>query len=186
MFGIRKFFAFLRRFLPGRKGSFLNKFVIFIATGGYAGFFPVAPGTVGTLVGILFCLLFSNFSLPVYLLSMATLFFLGAWAADRAEIAFARKDSPKIVIDEVVGYLTAMVLIPFTFGNALGGFLFFRLFDIMKPPPARKIDRQMKGGFAVILDDAVAGLYANLSLHLFLCWNPLPFQEMDRWVHSFL
>ena len=56
----------------------------------------------------------------------------------------------------------------------------------MKPPPARKIDRQMKGGFAVILDDAVAGLYANLSLHLFLCWNPLPFQEMDRWVHSFL
>lgn len=164
----------------------LDKFVTFIATGGYAGFFPIAPGTVGTLVGLLFCLLFSNFSLPIYLLSTITLFFFGAWAADRAEITFARKDSPKIVIDEVVGYLTTMVLIPFTFGTALGGFLFFRLFDIIKPPPARKIDRQMKGGFAVILDDAVAGVYANLSLHLFLCWNPLPFQEMERWVSSFL
>ena len=186
MFGIRTLFAFFHRFRPGRKGSFLNKFVIFIATGGYAGFFPYAPGTVGALVGILFCFLFSNFPLSIYLLSTTTLFFLGVWAADRAENSFARKDSPRIVIDEVVGYLATMVLIPFTLGNTVGGFLFFRLFDIIKPPPARKIDRQMTGGFAVMLDDVVAGIYANLFMHLILRWDPLFFQEVDRWVHSFL
>jgi phosphatidylglycerophosphatase A len=79
-----------------------------------------------------------------------------------------------------------MVLIPFTFANALGGFLLFRLFDIIKPPPARKIDRQMQGGFAVLLDDAVAGLYANLSLRLLLWGSPQVFQELDRWVSAFL
>ncbi len=186
MFGIRRFFPWLLRFLSGRKGFLLNKFVIFVATGGYAGFFPIAPGTVGTLIGILFCLLFSNFSLPMYLLSMGTLFFLGCWAAERAEIALAQKDSPKIVIDEVLGYLITMIQIPFSFGNAFAGFIFFRLFDIIKPPPARKIDRQMKGGVAVVLDDAVAGIYANLTMHLVLCWNPVLFQQMDRWIRYFL
>jgi len=174
------------RFRPGRKGPFLNKFVTFVATGGYAGFFPVAPGTVGALVGLLLFYLFSNFSLAIYLLTTAALFFLGAWAAARAEISLGRKDSPKIVIDEVVGYLVTMVLIPFTFANALGGFLLFRLFDIIKPPPARKIDRQMQGGFAVLLDDAVAGFYANLSLRLLLWGSPQVFQELDRWVSAFL
>jgi phosphatidylglycerophosphatase A len=186
MFGIRRVFMFFHRFRTGRKGPFLNKFVIFVATGGYAGFFPVAPGTVGALVGLLLFYLFSNFSLAIYLLSTTALFFLGAWAAEKAEISFGRKDSPKIVIDEVVGYLVTMVLIPFTFGNALGGFLFFRLFDIIKPPPARKIDRQMQGGFAVILDDAVAGLYANLSMHLLLWGSPQFFQDLDRWLRSFI
>ena len=123
---------FFHRFRPGRKGPFLNKFVTFVATGGYAGFFPVAPGTVGALVGLLLFYLFSNFSLAIYLLSTTALFFLGAWAAEKAEISFGRKDCPKIVIDEVVGYLVTMVLIPFTYGNAFGGFLFFRLFDIIK------------------------------------------------------
>ena len=177
---------FFHRFRTGRKGPFLNKVGTFVATGGYAGFFPVAPGTVGALVGLLLFYLFSNFSLAIYLLSTTALFFLGAWAAEKAEISFGRKDSPKIVIDEVVGYLVTMVLIPFTFGNALGGFLFFRLFDIIKPPPARKIDRQMQGGFAVILDDAVAGLYSNLSMHLVLWGSPQFFQDLDRWIRSFI
>lgn len=186
MFGIGGFFGQLHRILPGRKGSLLNKFVIFIATGGFAGFFPIAPGTVGTFVGLLFCFLFSNFSLPIYFLSLAALFFLGIWSADRAELELGQKDSPKIVIDEVLGYLTTMVLIPFNSANAIAGFLFFRLFDIIKPPPARKIDRQMKGGAAVILDDAVAGLYANVTMQLFLFWNPLFFHQMDRWIKYFL
>jgi len=169
-----------------QKGTCLNKFVTFVASGGYAGFFPFAPGTVGALEGILFSFLFSHFPLPIYLLSTAALFFLGAWVAAGAEISFARKDSPRIVIDEIVGYLITMILIPFSPGTALIGFLLFRVFDVLKPPPAGKIDRQMEGGFAVVLDDAVAGLYANIALHLLLWGNPQFFQETDRWVRSFL
>ncbi len=164
----------------------MNKFVTFVATGGYVGFFPVAPGTVGALVGLLLCFLFSSYPLALYLLSTAALFFLGAWAAERAEISLGCKDSPKIVIDEIVGLLITMVLIPLTPGTALAGFIFFRLFDIIKPPPAGKIDRQMKGGFAVLLDDAVAGLYANFSLRLLLWGNPQFIQNLDRWFRSFL
>jgi len=177
---------FPRRFRFGRKGPFVNKFVIFVATGGYAGFSPVAPGTAGTLVGLLLCLPFSRYPLAFYLLTTAALFFLGAWAAERAEILFGRKDSPRIVIDEVIGYLVTMILVPFSPATASLGFFFFRLFDIMKPPPAREIDRKMKGGFAVVLDDAVAGLYSNLALHLFLWGKPEFFQELDKWIYSFL
>jgi phosphatidylglycerophosphatase A len=178
---------FLLPAIPARqKGTLLNKFVIFVATGGYVGFFPVAPGTAGALVGLLFCYLFSHFSWPLYLLSTVALCFLGVWAADRAEIIFASKDSPRIVIDEIAGYLLTMFLSPFSPGTALVGFVFFRLFDIIKPPPARKIDRRMEGGLAVVLDDVVAGIYANLFLRLFLLWRPEFLQEADRWVRLIL
>ncbi len=164
----------------------MDKFVIFVATAGYLGFFPVAPGTVGTLAGIFFNFLFSSFSLGVYLLSTAALFVFGAWIAERAEIVFRRRDSPKIVIDEIVGFLITMILIPFSLGAAFAGFIFFRLFDIIKPFPARKIDREMKGGWAVILDDAVAGLYANLLMHLTLRWYPEFFSKIDQWLHGWM
>ena len=186
MFGIRRVYIFFCRFRPFGKGPFLNKFVTFVATGGYTGYFPFAPGTVGAFAGFLLFHLFSNLSFPIYLLSTTALFFLGTWAAERAETSFGVRDSPKIVIDEVVGYLVAMVLIPFTYGNAFGGFLFFRFFDIIKPPPARKIDRQMQGGFAVMLDDAVAGLYANLSMQVLLWGSPQFFQNLDRWARSLM
>jgi phosphatidylglycerophosphatase A len=164
----------------------LDKFVIFLATAGYLGFFPIAPGTVGTLAGVFLNFLFSSFSLGIYLLTTAALFVLGAWFAERAEILFHQKDSPRIVIDEIVGFLITMILVPFSLGAAFAGFIFFRLFDIIKPPPARKIDRQMKGGWAVILDDAVAGLYANLLMHLILRWDPQFFIEIDRWIRRWI
>jgi phosphatidylglycerophosphatase A len=166
----------------GGKEQGMHKFVTFVATGGYVGFFPIAPGTVGTLVGIVFYFLFSFFSLGLYLLSTTALFIFGGWIAERAEILFGQKDSPRIVIDEIVGLLVTMILIPFSLGNVLAGFVFFRLFDIIKPPPAGKIDRQMKGGFAVMLDDVVAGLYATVSLHLTLRWYPGFVFEIEEWL----
>jgi phosphatidylglycerophosphatase A len=90
------------------------------------------------------------------------------------------------VIDEIIGYLVTMMLVPFSPGSAALGFFFFRLFDILKPPPAREIDRRMKGGFAVVLDDAVAGLYSNFALRLLLWGKPQLFQDLDRWISSFL
>ena len=164
----------------------MDKFVIFVATASYLGFFPIAPGTIGTFAGIFFNFVFSSFPLGIYLLSTAALFFFGAWIAERAEIILGRKDSPRIVIDEIVGFLVTMILIPFSLGSAFAGFIFFRLFDIIKPPPARKIDRQMKGGWAIILDDAIAGLYANLFMHLTLWWYPGVFVEIDQWLYRWI
>lgn len=169
-----------------RKAYILDKFVIFVATAGCLGFFPVAPGTVGTFAGVIFNFLFSSSSLGVYLLSTAALFVFGAWIAERAEIVLRRRDSPRIVIDEIVGFLITMILIPFSLGAAFAGFIFFRLFDIIKPFPARKIDRQMKGGWGVMLDDAVAGLYANLLMHLTLRWYPGFLTEIDQWLHGWM
>ena len=150
----------------------MNRFIIWLASGCYSGYFPHAPGTAGTLVGILVYLLFSFFPTPVYLLGAAAVFFLAWWASGRAEGLFAQKDSPKIVIDEIAGYLITMALLPRTTASVIGGFLFFRIFDIIKPPPARFIERRGSGGLAVVLDDVVAGIYANLLLHAITHWRP--------------
>jgi phosphatidylglycerophosphatase A len=105
---------------------------------------------------------------------------LAWWAADRAGIILGRRDSPRIVIDEVVGYLITMALLPRTLTTIIGGFLFFRVLDIIKPPPAKFIDRQMQAGLAVVLDDAVAGIYANFLLHTIAQWYPHLLFIIDR------
>jgi phosphatidylglycerophosphatase A len=86
----------------------------------------------------------------------------------RAEEIFQEKDSGRIVIDEVAGYLVAMTAVPFSWKAVALGFLLFRFFDITKIPPARFFDRQLKNGYGVVLDDVVAGVYSCLSLHFLL------------------
>ena len=144
----------------------MDRLIVALASAGYAGFSPRAPGTVGTAVGILVYLLFSPFPPLVYLLSTGAFLALSCWVSERAEVLLGQKDSPRIVIDEAAGYLITMALLPCTYTTIAGGFLFFRVFDIIKPPPAGWINRQMKGGLGVVLDDAVAGGYANLLLWL--------------------
>jgi phosphatidylglycerophosphatase A len=159
----------------------MDRFIVWLASAGYSGNFPFAPGTAGTVVGILVYIIFSYFPAPIYLLSLVAVFFLAWWAADRAGIILGRRDSPRIVIDEIVGYLITMVFLPRTLTTIIGGFLFFRVLDIIKPPPARFIDRQMQGGLAVVLDDAVAGIYANLLLQGIAQWYPHLLFILDRW-----
>jgi len=142
----------------------LDRLIVALASAGYAGFSPRAPGTVGTAVGILVYLLFSPFPPLVYLLSTGAFLALSCWVSERAEVLLGQKDSPRIVIDEAAGYLITMALLPCTYTTIAGGFLFFRVFDIIKPPPAGWINRQMKGGLGIVLDDAVAGGYANALL----------------------
>ena len=150
----------------------MNRLIIAIASAGYAGFSPRVPGTAGTAVGILVYLLYSPFPPLLYFLSTGAFLILACWISERAEVLLGQKDSPKIVIDEVTGYLITMALVPCTASSIVGGFLFFRVLDIIKPPPANCINREMKGGWAVVLDDAVAGVYANALLRLTAVFFP--------------
>ena len=146
----------------------MRTFVLLFATWGGTGYSPVASGTVGTLAAIPFYLVLARLPLSLYLLTLAAFFFFSCWVAGLAEELFAEKDSGKIVIDEVVGYLVTMTGVAVSWQTVAAGFLLFRFFDIVKIQPARFFDRHLKNGYGVVLDDVVAGMYAWLALQLLL------------------
>lgn len=147
-----------------------------MAVGFGAGLLPKAPGTWGTLVGIpLYLGMAPNLPGYTYGLGVVILFALGCYFCHVAGKALGEPDHGSIVWDEIVGYLITMVAVPSTWFMVVAGFLFFRLFDITKPFPIRLVDRYMKNGVGVMLDDVLAGVMANLCLHL-LVWSGL--QEM--------
>src|SRR5512138_2418640 len=146
--------------------SVMKRLVKVLATWFGAGLSPVAPGTVGTAAAIPLYLLLGRLPLGWYL-AFLLIFSAGAcWVADRAEALYERHDPGLIVIDEVAGFLLTMAGSAFGWQEILAGFLLFRFFDVVKPFPARTIDRQLKNGCGVVLDDLAAGLYACLTLHL--------------------
>jgi len=147
-------------------------FVLAVATAGGAGYVPGAPGTFGSVVGVLVFAALAGLGLPLFLLTTAALTILGIWASDHAERIFGKKDDGRIVIDEVAGQL--IVLAPLLVMVPIGeirsplwlvtGFVLFRVFDIWKPGPARWAERNFKGGAGVVLDDVVAGCFGALVL----------------------
>jgi phosphatidylglycerophosphatase A len=145
----------------------MRRFVILLSTWGGTGYSPIASGTVGTVAAIPLYLLLGRLLIPLYLL-LVPLTIFSCWVSGQAEVIFNEKDSGKIVIDEVVGYLVTMTGAPFSLSAIVLGFFLFRFFDIVKVPPANVIDRRLKNGCGVILDDVVAGTYACLMLHLLL------------------
>lgn len=135
---------------------FLSKF---IATGFFSGYSPIAPGTVGSVVAILIYWFFIKHNLCLFIVSLI-FFVLGIFTSSK----LARPNIPdpsNVVIDEIVGMWISLFFIEKSLFNVLIAFFIFRAMDILKPPPARKFDR-MKGGFAIMMDDVVAGLYANI------------------------
>jgi len=146
----------------------MRRFVIISATWFGTGFSPVASGTVGTLAAIPLYLLLSEIPLMWYLLILLAFFFYSCWVSGQAEIIFGEKDSGKIVIDEVIGFLVTMTGVPCKWQWVIAGFFLFRFFDITKIPPARFFDRQVKNGYGVVLDDVVAGIYAAVILHMLM------------------
>ena len=150
----------------------LNKALIFIATGAYSGYSPVAPGTVGTLAAIPLYLLLSRLSPLIYLAVLLLILPLSFLSAGAAEDIFGQKDSSFIVIDEMVGFLAAMFLVPSGWVYLAVGFLLFRFFDIVKPFPAN-VAENLGGGFGVVMDDVVAGLYSNISIQLLIFFGLL-------------
>jgi phosphatidylglycerophosphatase A len=138
----------------------------FIATGFFSGYSPLIPGTTGSLAGVLVYLSLKNLKFPYYLLFLVLLFFFGVWVSKKAEDIFQEKDSKKIVIDEIVGFLMAVFLLPFKFKFIIFSFILFRLFDWWKPFPIRSLER-LKGGWGIMLDDLLAGIYTNVVLQIY-------------------
>lgn len=135
-----------------------------VGTGLGAGFSPIAPGTAGSALGVLLYVPLAAAGLPAVAAAACALLPAGVWAAGRLGKRYGAHDHGRIVVDEIVGQLVALATFPATPGWLLAGFLAFRLFDITKPFPARRIDRQWRSAGGVMADDLVAGLYANLAL----------------------
>lgn len=145
-----------------------KRVIIFFATGTYTGYIPVAPGTFGTLWGIPFAWLASTHPPYVQAALTAALFVVSVYAAGEACKIIGKKDPSSVVIDEAVGFLVSFFLIPFTLFNVILVFLLFRFFDILKPYPIGLIDRRVVGGLGVVLDDAAAGIYANILAQIII------------------
>jgi len=133
-----------------------------LATSAGVGYIPFAPGTFGSLVGLLLWWLVPS-NVLFQLALIAILFVAGSWSGSVAERHFGSTDPGPVVIDEVLGMLITLFLNPVTWGGAVLGFLLFRLSDIVKPFPANKLE-QLHGGIGVMADDVMAAIYANLAL----------------------
>lgn len=147
-----------------------RKLIIFLATGAYSGYSPVAPGTAGAAVGLVLvrlgCAPLWRWAPGLFLAAFAAVFLVSCRIAGQAEEIFDERDSPRIVLDEVLGMAATMFLNPTRWQYLIGGFVLFRLSDIIKPFPAALVERRMRGGAAVMLDDFFAAIYANLALRL--------------------
>lgn len=140
--------------------------MVLLATGCYAGYAPVAPGTFGTLVAIPLCYFLSRLGLVHGILFLGLFTGFAVWMSGEAEKVFKKKDSGLIVIDEIAGLLVTLFLIPWSVKSVVIGFFLFRLMDIAKPFPIRRLETKLPGGWGVVGDDVLAGIYANVALRL--------------------
>ena len=138
----------------------------FVALGFGSGLLPVAPGTAGTLAAIPVYLLLQDLNFNTYLVIVVAMFLGGIlvchYTADRLGV----HDHPAIVWDEIVGYLVSMAAAPAGWQWIVAGFVLFRLFDIIKPWPIKWFDRHVGGGFGIMLDDVIAGVFAAIVLQM--------------------
>ncbi len=136
----------------------------FFATLGYSGYFPKAPGTIGSAVALLLAipiLLYGGFSIFITLTIILTI--IGFWSAHDYSIRMQRKDPKEVVIDELSGmWITLLVINPYIWWHYLLAFALFRLFDIIKPPPIDILDKKISGGAGIMLDDILAGVFAAI------------------------
>ena len=154
----------------------MTRLAVVLATVAYCGYFPIAPGTVGSAAGLVVYLLVWWTQSPILEVGLiAFIFAAGTWAATHAERYFGGIDPGPVVVDEVLGMLVTLAFIPVGWSAALAGFFIFRVFDVIKPYPANRLEK-FHGGFGIMADDAMAGIYANLTLRL-LMWL------LPAWIH---
>jgi phosphatidylglycerophosphatase A len=152
--------------MPEPEGTSRPFLALACATAFGAGFAPIAPGTVGSLLGLTLWLLLPA-SAAVQGGTIVMLFIVGSVTGSVAERHFGRTDPRQVVIDEVMGMLLTLYLVPVGLKGAILGFLTFRAADVLKPYPANRLER-LGGGIGVMADDAMAAIYANLALRVML------------------
>ena len=139
---------------------------VFLASFGYVGYFPIAPGTAGSLAALALFALIRWIGVPaIELGAIVAVFAIGVWAAHATEIALGRKDPGIVVIDEVLGMLITLAVLPVSIWGVALGFLFFRALDVIKPFPAAQLEH-IHGGMGIMADDAMAGLYSHILLRV--------------------
>lgn len=137
-----------------------------IATVGGLGYAPVAPGTFGSLAAVLAFLCFPPYLPPFWFTAaLLALALIAVWAAQRLATAGNNSDPSEVIIDEVIGMAVTLAFLPLNAVTIWAGFALFRLFDIVKPYPVRQVEK-LHGGWGIVLDDALAGVYANLVLRV--------------------
>lgn len=142
----------------------MSRLGLFVATCGYLGYVPIAPGTFGSAAGLaVFVAVRSTGSVTVELATIVVLFAIGIWAGTVAEHHFGGVDPGPIVLDEVVGMLITLALLPVNVTGAIVGFLVFRLLDVIKPWPSGGFEK-LPGGLGVMADDGMAAIYGNLVM----------------------
>jgi len=143
----------------------MNRLGVFIATCGYLGYVPVAPGTFGSAAGLaVFFLIRSTGSMTLELAAILVLFAIGIWSGTIAEHHFGGVDPAPVVMDEVVGMLITLAFLPVSVTGAIVGFLVFRVLDVFKPWPSAQFER-LPGGLGVMADDGMAAIYGNVVMH---------------------
>lgn len=160
----------MKRYPPVSPATIFTHPVHFLAFGFGSGLLRPAPGTWGTLMGVPFYLLLAQLPSLAYLGVVLLAFVAGVWLCDRSAHALGVHDHPGIVWDEFVGLWITLFAAPSGWAWLLLGFLLFRLFDAAKPWPIRWFDRRVPGGFGIMLDDVLAGLFALGALQL-VAWG---------------
>jgi len=136
----------------------------FIATGFFSGYSPVVSGTVGSLTGLIIYAIPGIEAPVIFLVLTIAVFFIGTYASAQMEKSYG--DDPSIVVvDEIVGMWISLLFLPKSIAIAAIAFFAFRFYDIVKPPPARQMEKY-PGGWGIMLDDVFAGIYANVTLQI--------------------
>jgi phosphatidylglycerophosphatase A len=148
-----------------KKAGLLDKLAVILSSCFGVGLIPVIPGTAGTLAGIPLAIAVAHLQpmAGAYVLFFFVL--LAIWASERSARALEKEDPAEVVIDEVAGLLLTLFLLPATGFHLCLGFVLFRVFDILKPYPGRRLEK-VGGGAGIVLDDLLAGVYGNVCLRL--------------------
>jgi phosphatidylglycerophosphatase A len=152
--------------IPNPKSRIPSVLALTCATMCGVGYAPIAPGTFGSAAGLLVWWLLPA-SPVVQAAVIVALFALGSWSGTVAERHFGKTDPGQVVLDEVMGMLITLFLVPVGWTGALGAFLLFRIADVIKPFPANRLEH-LPGGLGVMADDGMAAIYANIALRVVL------------------
>jgi phosphatidylglycerophosphatase A len=151
-----------------RKADLFEKLALCLSLWFGAGLMPKAPGTFGTLAAVPLALAVKELGVFYEGLFLVIFVSIAIWASGLSEKRLGRNDPPEVVIDEVAGFLLTLFLLPSSWLTLSFGFILFRLIDIVKPFPIKRLEKSVKGGTGVVLDDLLAAVYANLGVRVLL------------------